>query len=271
MVVFLIRQLVFLKRAILGRRQPHQLAGGLALGVWLAMVPPGNLLSLLILLAILALRINQGMAALSAVLMSVVAARLDTHTDALGRFVLTHPNLAEPLATLWQWPLVPWTDLNNTVVMGGLLAGMASLPPSYLIGYLVFSKLAPPASEPSAALAAESQTAAASLPQPGEPLPHAEQAVQQTLAAPQGNTPAAAPAAAAAAAEPPADQLREAPPQPAASIPEATPAMQTRPLASPSTGRPPSPECPPGPDRPQSEALNYLLHQLRQSRQGRAA
>lgn len=143
MLVFCIKQLLSLKRAILGRREPHQLAWGMALGVWLGVVPYGNLVALAILLFILSVRVNHGMVAVTAVLTSVIAAWFDAQTHAVGKYVLTHPQLTPQLSAAWQWPLVPWTDLNNTLVMGGLLVGLAAVVPIYLLSYPLFRHLAP--------------------------------------------------------------------------------------------------------------------------------
>ena len=143
MLLFFIKQLISLKQAILGRREPHQLAWGLALGLLLGVVPHGNLIALAILLTILSLRVNHGMVAVTAVLTSFVASRLDSQTHAIGNYLLTHPNYAPLFGAAWQLPIVPWTDINNTVVTGSLAIGLAALIPVYLVAYPIFHWLAP--------------------------------------------------------------------------------------------------------------------------------
>lgn len=143
MLVFFVKQLLSLKRAILGRREPHQLAWGLALGLLLGIVPHGNLLAFAILLFIMSVTVNHGMVAVTAVITSVLASRLDSQTHAVGNYLLTHPDFSPILASAWQLPVVPWTDINNTVVMGSLAVGLAFVVPAYLFTYPIFHWLAP--------------------------------------------------------------------------------------------------------------------------------
>jgi len=147
MLVFLIKQLLSLKQAILGRREPHQLAWGLALGLLLGIVPHGNLIAFAILLFIMSVSVNHGMVAVTAVIATLLASRLDVHTHAVGNYLLTHPDFSPMLATAWQLPVVPWTDINNTVVMGSLVVGLAFVVPAYLFSYPIFHWLAPEATD----------------------------------------------------------------------------------------------------------------------------
>lgn len=143
MLVFVIKQMLSLKKAIVGRREPHQLAWGLALGLLLGIVPHGNLIALAILLFILSLQINHGMAAVTAVVATILASRVDHFTHSVGNYLLTHPDLAPMFAAAWQMPVVPWTDINNTVVTGSLAIGLAFVVPAYLFSYPIFHWLAP--------------------------------------------------------------------------------------------------------------------------------
>lgn len=351
MLVFLVRQTLNLKRAILGRRQPHQLAWGLALGLLLGLVPYGNLLALLILLLILSLAVNHGMAAVAAVAMSAVAAHIDPQSHAVGNYLLTHPELASYWATFWQWPFVPWTDINNTVVLGSLVIGTAALVPTYLVSYPIFHWLAPATHdlprEESLAGSGEAKRTIARVDPPHVVSPHADSspAPAPHLALSQPSTAAALGDHAAAgdvrlggantqavdaalcdvaevpqwpsrrrgsqpgqrAGKPqaagPAASQRPAPSQPAASQPAAeqpqklvntrievvrmypaaaaSPAASSanQPAANQQDGPPPAPASELAAaaaeadqhDPPMSEALNYLLRQLRETRHGRAA
>ncbi len=143
MLVFFIKQILSLKKAILGRREPHQLAWGLALGLLLGIVPHGNLMAFAILLFIMSVGVNHGMVAVTAVITSMLASRLDTQTHAVGKYLLTHPDFSPILASAWRLPVVPWTDINNTVVMGSLAVGLAFVVPAYLFTYPIFHWLAP--------------------------------------------------------------------------------------------------------------------------------
>jgi len=143
MLVFFIKQMLSLKKAILGRREPHQLAWGLALGLLLGIVPHGNLLAFAILLFIMSVCVNHGMVAVTAVITSFLANRFDVQTHAVGNYLLTHPDFSPIFASAWQLPVVPWTDINNTVVAGSLVIGIAMVVPAYLFSYPIFHWLAP--------------------------------------------------------------------------------------------------------------------------------
>jgi uncharacterized protein (TIGR03546 family) len=143
MILWTIKQVSNVRQAIAGRKYPHQLAWAVAFGVLLGVVPHGNLLAIAILLVVLSLKLNHAMAGLTAVLVTFGATQLDPYSHEVGNFVLTHPQLSEATTTLWELPLVPWTDLNNTVVMGSFLLGLGALLPIFVITYPIFRLMAP--------------------------------------------------------------------------------------------------------------------------------
>ena len=143
MIIFTIKLLKSIKNAIAGRKYPHQLAGAVAFGALLGVVPHGNLLALAILIVVLSLRINHAMAGLTAIGVSFAATRLDPVSHQVGNYILGHPKLADRTAEAWQLPLMPWTDLNNTVVMGSFAIGVAALLPIFMLTYPVFRMFAP--------------------------------------------------------------------------------------------------------------------------------
>ncbi len=161
-----------LVEAVVGRIEPAQLAWGAAFGVLLGVVPHVNLLAIGLIGLVLCLRLNHGMALAVAVGTALFAAQLDPLTDPLGRWALTQPSLAGPIADLWQLPFVPWTDLNNTVVIGSFLLGVAALLPTFLLTYPLFHLFT--ASEPP-------------VPQPQDPVSSHENASLPTATTGQGS------------------------------------------------------------------------------------
>ena len=143
MLVFFIKQLINVRKAIVGRNEPAQLAWGVAFGVLLGIVPHGNLLAIILLLILLSLHVNHGIATVAAVASTFLATRLDPYSHQVGRYVLTHQDFSRHLSTVWEYPFVPWTDINNTIVAGSLLIGVAALLPIFLITYPVFHFFAP--------------------------------------------------------------------------------------------------------------------------------
>lgn len=166
MILWTIKQLNSVRLAIAGRQQPSHLAWGLAFGVLLGIVPHGNLLAILLLLVVLSMNLNHAMAALTAVGVTFLARRLDPYSDWVGHHLLTHPEGRRIATAAWQYPLVPWTDLNNTVVLGSLAIGLLALFPLFLISYPLFRRLGPRVSvaSPDTAVAALAEAPRAARP-----------------------------------------------------------------------------------------------------------
>ena len=147
MVLFTLKLLNNLRKAIAGRRYPHQLAGGVALGVLLGIIPLGNLLALFVLLVVLCFRVNHAIAAIVAVATCFGAVHLDPYSHAVGQYVLSNPTGNQIATRAWALPLIPWTDLNNTVVLGSFLIGLLAVPPIFAITLPIFRLLAPAETE----------------------------------------------------------------------------------------------------------------------------
>lgn len=143
MIFFAIKLLKNVRTAVAGRKYPHQLAWAVAFGVLLGIIPHGNLLALATLIVVLSLKLNHAMAGLTAIGATFLATRLDPFSDQVGNYVLSHPKSGPMLADAWQLPLVPWTDLNNTVVMGSFLIGVGALIPIFMVTYPIFRVFAP--------------------------------------------------------------------------------------------------------------------------------
>ena len=142
MIYWLFRQIQSIRKALAGRQHPEQLAWAVAIGVWIGLVPAGNLVSISLVVLALCLNINHAMAAITAVAVAFAGVVLDPFTNSMGQWVLDQPTLQGFFAWSWQQPLVPWTDLNNTVVMGSLLLGAMTLFPAYSLSLPLFKSIA---------------------------------------------------------------------------------------------------------------------------------
>ncbi|OYP34041.1 TIGR03546 family protein [Rhodopirellula sp. MGV] len=143
MVVFSLKLLNNLRKAIADRRFPRQLAAGCAFGVLLGIMPHGNLLAVVVLLAVLSFQINHALMAAVAIGISFIAPGLDDYSHQLGEYLLNHPKGHQIAVQAWTLPFVPWTNLNNTVVLGSFLIGVASVWPVYKITLPFFRWIAP--------------------------------------------------------------------------------------------------------------------------------
>jgi len=143
MILWFIKQLLSLKKILSGRAAPAELAWGLAMGVAIGLVPKGNLVAVALICLLIMLRVNHGMAALAAVGCSFLAGKLDPWTHQLGAHILQSADLRPGLERLWNLPLAPWTDLNNTVVLGSTVIALGSVVPIALLSLPIFRLLAP--------------------------------------------------------------------------------------------------------------------------------
>ena len=119
--------------ALNANSRPGEIAFGAALGLLLALIPGGNLLWAALFLTTFFLKINLAAELLFLALFRLLAPLADGLLDRLGGIVLGLPWLQGPLTTLYNLPLLPYTRFNNTVVMGGLLAGLALLVPVFFL------------------------------------------------------------------------------------------------------------------------------------------
>ncbi|EMI22322.1 hypothetical protein RMSM_00769 [Rhodopirellula maiorica SM1] len=143
MIIWSIKLFSNVRHAIAGRKYPHQLAGAVAIGALLGIIPHGNLLALFVLIVLLSLKINHSMAALTTIGTTFAATKLDPYSHDVGSYILTHPTLGPKMASLWTLPLMPWTDLNNTIVLGSFVIGLAAVLPIFLITYPIFRLFQP--------------------------------------------------------------------------------------------------------------------------------
>jgi uncharacterized protein (TIGR03546 family) len=112
---------------------PGQVAAGIALGSALGLTPLVNVHNLAIFALILLLNVSFGGGMLGWVLFVPVGFLLDPAFDALGRRLLTDPDLV-PLWTAWyNTPLVPYTNFNNTVVLGSVAGWLVLALPIFLL------------------------------------------------------------------------------------------------------------------------------------------
>jgi len=113
---------------------PRQIGAGIALGFLIGLMPKATLTAQLLLVVLLATRVNIPMGMLSILAVSLLNPLLDKITDPIGYALLTAGALKPLWTKLYNMPIVPWTGFNNTVVPGGLLFGAALFWPVYLAG-----------------------------------------------------------------------------------------------------------------------------------------
>lgn len=114
-------------------RKPAEVAAAVSTALLLTFLPGANLLWFTIFVAMFFLRVNHAIALLTLALLAPLSATADPLLHNLGHIVLTNPSLADFFTALYNQPLMPFTRFNNTLVMGGLLAGAIVWFPVFLL------------------------------------------------------------------------------------------------------------------------------------------
>lgn len=110
---------------------PGQVALGIALGSALGLTPLMNVHNLVIFALIFLFNVSFGGGMLGWALFVPVGFLLDPVFDAVGRRLLAAPSLV-PLWTSWfNTPLVPYTNFNNSVVLGSFVGWVVLTVPIF--------------------------------------------------------------------------------------------------------------------------------------------
>lgn len=116
-----------------GEVSPNEIAAGVALGVWIGLIPIGLLPTLLFFFA-LVVNVNLPMMAVAGGVVKLVAFIADPVAGAIGyRLLAQTPALSAFWTTLYNLPVVPFTRFNNTIVLGQAVLGLVLLVPVFLL------------------------------------------------------------------------------------------------------------------------------------------
>jgi uncharacterized protein (TIGR03546 family) len=111
---------------------PGQVAAGIALGSILGLTPLLSLHNAVIFGLIVILNVSFPAAMLGWAVFVPVAFLLDPLFDWVGHALLFTPSLTPLWTSLYNMPVVPLTNFNNTVVLGSLAFSVVSFLPLYL-------------------------------------------------------------------------------------------------------------------------------------------
>jgi uncharacterized protein (TIGR03546 family) len=111
---------------------PGQVAAGMALGSVLGLTPLMNVHNLLIAALILVLNVSVGGALLGWALFLPLGFALDPVFHRVGRQLLLEAPALEPMWTCWfNSPGLPYTNFNNTIVLGSFVTWLALALPIF--------------------------------------------------------------------------------------------------------------------------------------------
>jgi uncharacterized protein (TIGR03546 family) len=114
---------------------PTQIAAGIALGACLGLTPLMNLHNALIVVALCIVNVSFAAGLLGMALFAPLGFMLDPLFDRLGRWLLVDVPALRPL---WSWldqqPLLAFSNLTNTVVLGSLVGWLLLFIPILIVG-----------------------------------------------------------------------------------------------------------------------------------------
>ena len=119
--------------ALNANSRPAEVAAAGAFGILLALVPGGNLLWFTLLLIVFFLKVHLATALLVMGLGKLVLPLADPLLSRLGLLILQQEALIPLFTRLINTPVVPFTSFNNSLVMGGLAAGIVLWIPLFLL------------------------------------------------------------------------------------------------------------------------------------------
>ena len=110
---------------------PGQVGAGVALGAALGLTPLVEVHNLLVFSLIVLLNVSFGGGMLGWALFVPLGFLLDPVFHRIGSSLLQAPSLRPLWTSMYNTPLVPYTNFNNTVVLGSLVAWLLLLVPIY--------------------------------------------------------------------------------------------------------------------------------------------
>jgi uncharacterized protein (TIGR03546 family) len=110
---------------------PGQVAAGMALGSALGLTPLMNLHNLVVFSLLVLLNVSFGGGMLGWMLFVPFGFLLDPVFDGLGFRLLTAPGLRPLWTDLTNTPIVPYTNFNNTVVLGSFVGWLVLAVPIF--------------------------------------------------------------------------------------------------------------------------------------------
>lgn len=127
----LVKMIQSLFGALHSEGTPGQLAAGIALGSILGLTPLVNVHNAIVFGALMLLNVSFAGGMLAWALFVPIGFLLDPLFDWIGHSLLLAPSLRGLWTALYNMPVVPLTNFNNTIVLGSLVFALAMLLPLF--------------------------------------------------------------------------------------------------------------------------------------------
>jgi uncharacterized protein (TIGR03546 family) len=129
----LIKLIQSLVGALHSEGTPGQLAAGIVLGAFLGLTPLFNLHNAVVFALLVLLNVSFAGGLLGWALFVPVGFLLDPLFDWIGHSLLLAPSLRGLWTSMYNTPIVPLTNFNNTVVLGSLVFALLSAVPLFFL------------------------------------------------------------------------------------------------------------------------------------------
>lgn len=127
----LVKMIQSLVGALHSEGTPGQFAAGIALGSILGLTPLVNIHNAIVFAALMLLNVSFAGGMLGWALFVPIGFLLDPLFDWIGHRLLLAPSLEGMWTSLYNTPIVPLTNFNNTVVLGSLVFALLLLVPLF--------------------------------------------------------------------------------------------------------------------------------------------
>lgn len=128
-MLLLIKYISKLLKALASEASPSQIAGGFILGMIIGLTPIISLHNLIVIVLVIILRVNVGMAMLSFIIFSGIAYLADPIFHSFGIWLLEQEGMQATFISMYNNEFWAITKFYNTVVIGSLLIAIGlSLP-----------------------------------------------------------------------------------------------------------------------------------------------
>ncbi|MFN1835776.1 TIGR03546 family protein [Balneola sp. MJW-20] len=131
--MLILRYLAKLLKALASEASPSQIAGGFILGMIIGLTPLSSFHNLIVLILILVLRVNMGMAILSFMVFSGIAYLADNQFHQFGIWLLELESMQNTWSAMYEVEWIAMSRFYNTVVLGSLVTSLILLTPMFFL------------------------------------------------------------------------------------------------------------------------------------------
>jgi len=136
-VVFIIKVIAKTLAALNSNSKPISIAAAVSMAFLLALMPAGSLLWISLVLLSLLFRVHWGMELLFLLIFKGLTPLFYNWTEPLGWALIQKPAVSNLIEQLYDIPLLFLSDLNHSLTVGGLIAGLIAWLPLTLLTILM--------------------------------------------------------------------------------------------------------------------------------------